>query len=132
MWMSCLRKKSGSMPYRSAFARVQVSAAVMDSCITSPRCPVMVNCLPPRMRVASMKMMSPPTGVQTSPTASPGLFARDGGDLALQVAHARFPRKAVNDFAQPLVGEVNLLAHVQAVFLGLLRDQLFVRDVQLF
>ncbi len=38
----------------------------------------------------------------------------------------------MNDFAQPLVGEVNLLAHVQAVFLGLLRDQIFVRDVQLF
>ena len=49
MWMSCLRKKSGSMPYRSAFARTQESAARIDSCITSPRCPVIVNCFPPRM-----------------------------------------------------------------------------------
>ena len=34
----------------------------------------MVNCLPPRMRLASMKTMSPPTGVQTRPMATPGLL----------------------------------------------------------
>ena len=39
----------------------------MDSCITSPRCPVIVNCFPPRILLASMKTMSPPTGVQTKP-----------------------------------------------------------------
>ncbi len=37
----------------------------------------------------------------------------------------------MNDFAQPFVGEINLLAHFQAVLLGLLRDQVLVRDVQL-
>src|SRR5437899_2921601 len=180
--------------------------------MTSPRCPVMVNCLPPRMRVASIKMMSPPTGVQTSPTATPGLltrsstsfsvrnfgtprkgsrgtrqearrcrrtgldgnagpldafldflfraefryaqefadhfrcddhllhlafghaprlFARNRRDLALQVAHARFSREAVDDLLQAFVRELDLLAHCQTVLLGLLRDQVFMRDVKL-
>src|SRR5207249_2766158 len=52
--------------------------------MTSPRCPVMVNCLPPRMRVASMKMMSPPTGVQTSPTATPGLLTRSSTSFSVR------------------------------------------------
>src|SRR5882672_9842286 len=55
----------------------------MDSCMTSPRCPVMVNCLPPRIRVASMKMMSPPTGVQTSPTATPGRLTRSSTSFSV-------------------------------------------------
>src|SRR5207245_348954 len=68
----------------SPFARVQVKAAVMDSCMTSPRCPVIVNCLPPRILVASMKMMSPPTGVQTSPTATPGLLTRSSTSFSVR------------------------------------------------
>ena len=143
----------------------------MDSCITSPRCPVMVNCLPPRMRVASMKTMSPPAGVQTSPTETPGcltrsstsrsarnlrnaqglvhdfgrdhqlvgfalrhaarLFPRDRGDFAFEIPHASLPRVAVDDFAQSVVGELDLLAHLQPVFGGLLRDQVLVGDVDL-
>src|SRR6267378_2862491 len=62
---------------------------------------------------------------------APRLFARDRSDLALQVAHARFAREAVDDFPQPLVGEVDLLAHFYAVLGGLLGDQVLVRDVQL-
>src|SRR5712691_1980378 len=56
----------------------------MDSCITSPRCPVMVNCLPPRMRVASMKTMSPPAGVHTSPTETPGRLTRSSTSFYAQ------------------------------------------------
>src|SRR5271155_2861435 len=48
----------------------------MDSCMTSPRWPVIVNCFPPRILLASMKTMSPPTGVQTSPTETPGFCTR--------------------------------------------------------
>src|SRR5882762_11418283 len=46
---------------------------------------------------------------------APRLFARDRGDLALQVTHARFPREAMDDFPQPLVGKVDLLARFYAV-----------------
>ena len=48
----------------------------MDSCITSPRCPVIVKPFPPRILLASMKTISPPTGVHTSPTETPGLLTR--------------------------------------------------------
>ena len=131
----------------------------------------MVNCLPPRMRVASMKTMSPPTGVQTRPTETPGrltrsstsrsarnfgdaqrfvhdfgrdhqlvglafghaprLLAHDRGDLAFEIAHAGFARVAVDDLAQALVGELDLLADLEPVFGGLLRDQVLVGDVDL-
>src|SRR2546429_5998961 len=43
---------------------------------------------------------------------APRLFARDRRDLALQVTHARFPREAVNDFPQPVVGKIGR-AHVE-------------------
>src|SRR5216684_1002025 len=62
---------------------------------------------------------------------APRLFARDRRDLALQVAHTRFPREAVDDFPQPLVGEFDLLPRFYAVLGGLLGDQVLVRDVQL-
>src|SRR5713226_4991301 len=62
---------------------------------------------------------------------APRLFPRDRGDLALQVAHARFPREAVDDFPQPFVGEFDLLPRFYAVLGGLLGDQVLVRDVQL-
>src|SRR2546423_1569672 len=62
---------------------------------------------------------------------APRLFARDRCDLALQVAHARFPREAVNDFPEPLVGEGDLLVDSEAVLRGLLRDQVLVGNVQL-
>jgi len=44
-----LRKKSGSMPERSQLA-LSSQRPVSDSCMTSPRCPVMVNCLRRAMR----------------------------------------------------------------------------------
>src|SRR6266478_5737793 len=123
--------------------------------MTSPRCPVMVNCLPPRIRVASMKMMSPPTGVQTSPTATPGRLTRSSTSFSVRnfgtprnsrttsgvtiifsilpsaMRRACFPREAVDDLLQPRVLEFDLFADFQPVFRGLFRDQIFVRDVQL-
>src|SRR6266403_3739679 len=51
---------------------------------------------------------------------APRLFSRDRGDLALQVAHARFPREAVDDFPQPLVREFDVLPRFYAVLGGLL------------
>src|SRR5260370_5845375 len=62
---------------------------------------------------------------------APRLFSRDRRDLALQVAHARFSREAVDDFPQPLVREVDLFPRFYAVLGCLLRDQVLVRDVQL-
>src|SRR5439155_942500 len=94
MWMSCLRKKSGSIPYFSALDRTHVSAAVMDSCITSPRCPVVVNCFPPRIRLASMNTMSPPTGVHTNPTATPGCFTRSS--ISFSVRNLGSPRNWIH------------------------------------
>src|SRR5207302_6202905 len=62
---------------------------------------------------------------------APRLFACDRGDLALQVAHTGFSREAVNDLLQAFVRELDLFAHGQAVLLGLLGDQVLMRDVQL-
>ena len=62
---------------------------------------------------------------------TPCLFARDGSNLAFQVAHTGFSRKAMNNFLQAFLGEFNLFAKFYAVFSGLLRDQVFVRNVDL-
>src|SRR6266705_2736969 len=43
---------------------------------------------------------------------APRLFARDGRNFTLEVAHARFPRIAVDDFLQSFVREVDLFAHL--------------------
>ena len=40
MWTSCFWWKSGSIPRASARLRTTVMAAWIDSCITSPSCPV--------------------------------------------------------------------------------------------
>src|SRR6266481_5614047 len=48
------------------------------------------------------------------------LLADDGGNLALQITHAGFPSEAVDDFAQPFFGELQLVAFLDAVLGGLL------------
>src|SRR5215831_14111500 len=60
------------------------------------------------------------------------LLPRDGADFALQTANTGFAREAVNDLLQSGVGEFELFADFQAVLGRLLRDQVFVRDMQLF
>src|SRR5215471_371801 len=63
---------------------------------------------------------------------TPGLFTGDGADFALEIANAGFAREAVDDLLQAFIGELDLFADFQAVFGGLLRNQIFVRDVKLF
>ena len=53
---------------------------------------------------------------------APCLFADERGDFAFEVPHARFTRVAVNQVAQRLVGEFDLFAQHQTVFLGLARE----------
>src|SRR5271165_5036571 len=60
------------------------------------------------------------------------LLARDGGDLALQVAYPGFAGEAVNDLAQGVIREFQLLEIFDAVLGSLLGDEVLVRDVQLF
>src|SRR5258708_14382766 len=46
------------------------------------------------------------------------LLADDGGNLALQITHACFPREAVNDFPPPFFGEIQLVACLDPVLRG--------------
>src|SRR5208337_602935 len=59
------------------------------------------------------------------------LLADEGGYFAFEIAHTRFARIAVDDLPQPFLGEFELFAFLHAVFLGLLRDQVLARDVDL-
>ena len=71
------RRTSGRSPARSASARTHEQRRLgADSLITSPSWPVSVKPLPPGMPVASMKIISPPTGVQTRPVTMPGRSIR--------------------------------------------------------
>src|SRR4030067_1080067 len=58
--MSECSQKSGRIPISVAWERTQESAACADSFITSPSCPVSVNALLARMRVASRNRVPPP------------------------------------------------------------------------
>ena len=49
----------------------------------------------PGVRVASMKRMSPPTGVQASPVATPGTLVR----IAISFSKRGWPSTAVRSFA---------------------------------
>src|SRR5215469_254963 len=60
-----------------------------------------------------------------------GLLADDRGDLALEIADAGLPREAVDDLPQAFLGELQLLADLDAVFVGLLGDQVLACDVDL-
>src|SRR5271157_1657641 len=111
MWMSWSAKNASSIPSSFAFDRTQVSAACMDSCITCPSCPVMVNPPLPFMLLASTKSTSPPVGVHAKPTATPArLVAADGSNRPLQAAHTGFARVVANDEANRLLRKKNLVA----------------------
>src|SRR5580700_3688224 len=62
---------------------------------------------------------------------TPRLFSRDRSNLALQVPHSGFPCETVNDLAQSVIREFQLLHVFNSVFRSLLRNQVFVRNVQL-
>ena len=75
-WRSEVSQKSGAISSPVVCERTHESAACADSFMTSPSWPVSVSEPLPFIRVASMKRMSPPAGVQASPTATPGTRVR--------------------------------------------------------
>ena len=75
---SCLSRNDGEMPSAVAWARMWLTAARADSCITLPSWPVRMICwLPPGSSVASMKSTSPPVSVHATPVATPGRDVRN-------------------------------------------------------
>ncbi len=75
----------------------RLSAACALSRITSPSWPVRISLPPPGMRVASMNRMSPPTGVQARPVATPGTLVR----MAISFSKRTGPR-IVSSSATPI------------------------------
>lgn len=75
-WMckSILFSRLGSMPNFAMRVLKRLTAAVADSFITSPSCPVSVTLPDPAYAVASMNRMSPPTEVYAKPMTTPGNF----------------------------------------------------------
>ncbi len=59
------------MPSSACRERMNETAAVADSFITSPSWPVSVSFPVPGIAVVSMKRMSPPTGVYARPVDTP-------------------------------------------------------------
>ena len=90
MWMSDFSNTSGAIPSSCERALTSDSAACALSFITSPNCPVRISLPAPGIRVASMNRMSPPTGVQASPVATPGTPLR----IATSASNLRGPRIA--------------------------------------
>ena len=74
--MSLFSNGPASMPSDAARFLTMLSAACALSLMTSPSWPVRISLPLPGMRVASMNRMSPPTGVQASPVATPGTLVR--------------------------------------------------------
>src|SRR6267378_5943298 len=87
----CVNASSG-IPRAPARARNRLHAACADSFITSPSWPVRVICPFPAIRIASMNMMSPPTGVHASPVATPTSGARPATSLCTRGWPAYFSR----------------------------------------
>src|SRR5213080_1363278 len=76
----CVNASRG-IPNGTARARSRLHAAWADSFITSPSWPVRVMSPLPGIWIASMNMMSPPTGVHASPVATPTSGVRPATSL---------------------------------------------------
>src|SRR5947209_3216577 len=85
-------KASSGIPSEPARARSRLHAACADSFITSPSCPVSVICPLPGIWIASMNMMSPPTGVHASAVDTPTSGARPATSLCTLGWPAYFSR----------------------------------------
>src|SRR6266704_269552 len=99
----CVNASSG-MPSAAARARSRLHAAWADSFITSPSCPVRVICPFPGIWIASMNMMSPPTGVHASPVATPTSGLRPATSLwtlGWPAYFSRFFVEILADLARP-------------------------------
>src|ERR1041384_4951251 len=92
------------MPRALARARRRLHAACADSFMTSPSWPVSVIWPLPGIRIASMNMMSPPTGVHASPVATPISGARPATSLCTfgwPAYFSRFLELTLTIFAPP-------------------------------
>ncbi|MCY1300958.1 hypothetical protein D9M70_505460 [compost metagenome] len=69
--MSRFSWKSAGTPRLCALLRTTVSAAVIDSTITSPSEPVLISCPLPGTTADSMVSSSPPTWVHARPVTWP-------------------------------------------------------------
>src|SRR6266550_1384845 len=87
----CVNASSG-IPSAPARARNKLHAACADSFITSPSCPVKVIWPFPGIWIASMNMMSPPTGVHARPVAPPTSGLRPATSLCTLGWPAYFSR----------------------------------------
>src|SRR2546426_538272 len=87
----CVNASSG-IPSEPARARSRLHAACADSFMTSPSCPVSVICPLPGIWIASMNMMSPPTGVHASAVDTPTSGARPATSLCTLGWPAYFSR----------------------------------------
>src|SRR5213596_1341177 len=99
----CVNVSSG-MPSAPARARSRLHAAWADSFITSPSWPVSVICPLPGIWIASMNMMSPPTGVHASPVATPTSGLRPATSLwtlGWPAYFSRFLAEILTDRARP-------------------------------
>lgn len=67
---------------KNACCLTQERAILADSCMTEPSWPVRVSPESPLEREASTTITSPPTGVQASPTATPGTLTRPANPLS--------------------------------------------------
>src|SRR5437667_408342 len=85
-------RASSGIPSATARARSRLHAAWADSFITSPSCPVRVICPLPGIWIASMNMMSPPTGVHARPVATPTSGLRPATSLWTLGRPANFSR----------------------------------------
>src|SRR3989441_503023 len=91
-WTSVCVNASSGIPSPAARARSRLHAACADSFITSPSCPVSVICPLPGIWIASMNMMSPPTGVHASAVDTPTSGARPATSLCTLGWPAYFSR----------------------------------------
>src|SRR5437667_2546409 len=99
----CVNASSG-MPSAPARARSRLHAACADSFMTSPSWPVSVTCPLPGIWIASMNMMSPPTGVHASPVATPTSGLRPATSLwtlGWPAYFSRFLAEILTDRARP-------------------------------
>jgi hypothetical protein len=62
----------------------------------------------------------------------PGLFPADGSDGAFEISNASFPRVALDDVMQALLGKADGGRFVEAVLCGLARNQVTYGDHNLF
>ena len=88
------------MPSAAARFLTIDSAACALSFITSPSWPVRMSLPGPGMRVASMNRMSPPTGVQARPVATPGTLVR----IAISLSKRGAPRIATRSSRAIVIG----------------------------